>query len=118
VPLPFLLFLILNKSRDVFFIKFKLIIVAVLPAGPPDLSPEGIAHIIFGKGDQRHPVDPVPAKGIHTVTHHAASDSLPAVFFGNAYMIQAALPAVAPAQDRTHDLFTADCHNTGGGISF
>lgn len=113
-----LIFLVFHESDDIFFVQDKLVIVAVLPAGPADLSPEGIAHIIFGEGDQRDAVDALSSQRIHAVSDHPAPDALPAVFLGHTYMVEASLSPVAAAEDRTYDLLTADRDDTRRGISF
>lgn len=111
------LLLVFHEFYDILLIQDKLIIIAVLSAGPADLSPEGIADIVFGKGDQRDPVDPLSAKSIHAVAYHLPSDPLSAEFTGYTYMIEAPLPSVASAQDRTDDLLAADSDDACRGIS-
>ena len=109
--------LVFDKFRDVLLVQDELIIITVLPAGPADLPPEGIAHVVFGKCDQGHAVDPLPAQRVHTVADHPAPDSLSAEFPGDTHMVQTSLTPVAAAQDRPDNFFAAHRHNTRGGIS-
>ena len=113
-----LLFLVFHEFCDILLVQYKLVIIAVLPAGPANLSPESISNIIFGKRDQGDPVDPLPSQGIHTVPHHPASYALPAELLCYADMVETSLPPVASAQDRTDHFLSADRYHTCRGIPF
>ena len=113
-----ILTLTFNKSGYIFFIQYEIVVIQILTMFPADLSPESVARVVFGKGDQGDLVDPLGPEGIHAVNDHIPADAAPPQRLGDTYMVEVTLPSVTAAENGAYDPAILFRHHAGGRVPF